>query len=165
MLMAESINNELFDEKYYKYADDLFRICMIYTGSRFDSEEIVQEVFIKLFCKAPDFENDRNERAWLIRTAVNLCKDKFRTFWHKNVVLLDDMRNCCYNEDELDCVDMIFSLPPKYRIVIHLYYYENYKVNEIAGLLKISPSAVKMRLKRGRDCLSLELGGDRHGQK
>jgi RNA polymerase sigma factor (sigma-70 family) len=148
---------DVFDEKYKIYGDMLFRLCMVYIGNYADAEEAMQEAFIKLLYKAPLFTDDEHEKMWLIRITINICKDKLKSFWRKNVVSINEMEFSNSNEDDLQLTELILKLPYKYRTAIHLYYFENYKVDEISEILHISKSAVKMRLKRGREILKFEL--------
>lgn len=153
---------DAFDQKYEIYGDMLFRLSMIYLGNYADAEEVTQEAFIKLLYKAPAFTDGEHEKSWLIRITINICKDKLGSFWRKNVVSINDMQLHDVDADDLPLTEMILKLPLKYRTVIHLYYFENYKVEEIAKILHIGPSAVKMRLKRGRDLLKFKLEGQEY---
>lgn len=150
---------DVFDEKYESYGKMLYRLCMIYLGNYADVEEVMQEAFIRLLYKAPVFENDRQEKIWLTRVAVNLCKDKLKSFWRKKILPLEGMELRSQEGviEDRELSELILKLPPKYKAVIHLHYFENYKVEEIAAILRISQSAVKMRLERGREFLRLGL--------
>lgn len=139
----------------------LFKICMIYLGNKADAEEALQESFIKLIYKSPQFSDDEHEKAWLIRIAVNVCKDMLRSIWHKRVVKMEDIEEYYEMTNEIYTMEEIIKLPSKYKDVIYLYYFEDYSVKHISEILKISESAVKMRLKRGRDILKIELEGEK----
>lgn len=152
--------NDHFAVKYSQYGEMLFKISMVYLGNREDAEEAMQEVFYKLLYKSPQFQDREHEKAWLIRTTVNYCKDMLRNVWRRRVVKMEDIEHYYDNTSDIDLMKEILSLPPKYKTVIHLYYYEDYSVKEIADILKIKESAVKMRLQRGRQLLRLELEGE-----
>ena len=149
-----------FAEKYCLYGDMLFRICMVYLGNKEDVEEAMQEAFIKLIHNCPQFNSDEHEKAWLIRITVNICKDMLRSVWRKRVVKVDNIENYYDNPSDMHIIEEILKLPTKYKAAIHLYYFEDYSAKQISETLKITESAVKMRLKRGRDILKIELEGE-----
>jgi RNA polymerase sigma-70 factor (ECF subfamily) len=128
-------------------------------GNPDDSEDVLQEVFIKLLYNSPNFKDENHKKAWLIRVTKNLCKNILKSSDHKNVLIEDYQFPISSNDDDLkiDIVKQIISLPTKYKSVIILYYYNDYSVSEIAQILKISKSAVKMQLKRGRELLKIKL--------
>lgn len=148
-----------FDEKYELYSRLLFRLAMLYLGNYADAEDALQEVFIKLCYCAPPFEDREHEKRWLIRVTANICKDKLKCFWHKQVTELDNSLPYESTPENHDLSDIVFHLPPNCGCVIFLHYYEDYSVKEIASILHISTSAVKMRLKHGRDLLKMEMEG------
>ncbi|ULO07237.1 sigma-70 family RNA polymerase sigma factor [Paenibacillus sp. 19GGS1-52] len=147
-------------KSYEVYADMLFRIALVHLGSREDAEEATQDTFIKLMEKAPPFKDDEHQKAWLIRVITNHCKNLLGRGWRKRVVRLEGAVSVTTNSPEdLAILQLVLAMPVKYRTVIHLYYYEDYPVQEISKILQISESAVKMRLQRGRQLLRLELEG------
>lgn len=156
--LGESCDN--FPEKYSLYGDMLYRICMVYLGNKEDVEEAMQEAFMKLIYKSPRFIDNEHEKAWLIRVAVNLCKDMVRSVWHKRVIRMDIIKNYYDNAADICIMEEILKLSPKYKDIIYLYYFEQYTVKEIAEILKVSEAAVKMRLKRGREALKIQLEGE-----
>ena len=149
-----------FIEKYSLYGNMLFRICMVYLGNKEDAEEAMQESFVKLIYKNPQFRDDEHEKAWLIRITTNICKDMLRSIWHKRVIKIEDIEDYYTHPSDLHIMEEILKLPAKYKAVIYLYFYEDYSVKQISQTLGIKESAVKMRLKRGRDILKIELGGE-----
>ena len=145
---------------YETHADTLFRIAMVHLGRREDAEEATQDTFIKLMEKAPAFNDAEHQKAWLIRVITNHCKTLLGRGWRKREVMLETVEPVAADDAEDQAlIELVLSLPVKYRAVIHLYYYEDYPVREISDILQISESAVKMRLKRGRQLLKLELEG------
>jgi RNA polymerase sigma-70 factor (ECF subfamily) len=156
-------SEDIFTEKYKKYADMLFKLAMTYFYNRHDAEDILQETFIKLIYKAPGFIDSEHEKRWLIRITINGCKDRLKNYYSKNTVPIEETE--LSTDDETDNEDKylyesIKKLPSKIHIVIYLFYYAGYDVNEISKILKIGKSAVKMRLKRGREMLKLEMESD-----
>lgn len=151
------ISEELVIEKYNKYKNMLFNITYSYLGNKQDCEDILQEAFIKLCYYAPDFETEENEKRWIIRITINLCKNYAKSYWNKKKVSVDELDEFSYQEDDKKVMSDIIRLPIKYKSCILLYYIAGYKISEISVILHISESAVKMRLKRGRDLLKIEL--------
>ncbi|MGQ8872273.1 RNA polymerase sigma factor [Paenibacillus sp. TSA_86.1] len=146
---------------YETYADTLFRIAMIHLGKREDAEEATQDTFIKFMEKAPAFNDAEHQKAWLIRVITNHCKSLLRKGWRKREVKLEAVEPIIMDDPEDQAlIELVLSLPVKYRSVVHLYYYEDYAVRDISKILEISESAVKMRLQRGRQLLKLELEGE-----
>lgn len=144
--------------KYDEYSPMLYRICILRLGNKQDAEDALQNTFIKYYYKSPPFPDDKAEKAWLIRVAVNCCKDFQKSFWQKNTVGLDETAAISTGviEDAVRLID-IFELSPKNRVVLELYYYEGYSVNEIAEILKISVNGVTSRLSRARKKLKIEM--------
>jgi len=151
------LTEELVVEKYNKYKNMLFNIAYSYLGNKDDCEDILQEAFIKLCYHAPDFETDENEKRWIIRITINLCKNHVKNYWNKKKASIEDLDDYFYQEDEKKIMLDVINLPAKYKACILLYYIAGYKISEIADILNISESAVKMRLKRGRDLLKIEM--------
>lgn len=137
----------LFEE----YSDDVFRLALSYLQNRHDAEDICQAVFVKLLSHKKPLESGK-EKAWLLTCAANACKDHLKSFWRKNTVELDETIVFA-NETDKEIWDVVNSLAPKYRIAVHLYYYEGYSQDEIAGILKISRTAVQTRMSRAREQL------------
>ncbi|MFC9708940.1 RNA polymerase sigma factor [Paenibacillus sp. NPDC056933] len=148
---------------YETYADTLFRIAMVHLGRREDAEEATQDTFIKLIEKAPTFNDAEHQKAWLIRVITNHCKSLLGRGWRKREVKLEGVEPLMTdNPEDQALIELVLSLPVKYRAVVHLYYYEDYPIRAISEILQISESAVKMRLQRGRQLLKLELEGEEH---
>ncbi len=148
-------------KSYEAYANMLFRIAMVHLGSREDAEEAIQDTFIKLMEKEPEFKDAEHQKAWLIRVVTNHCKTLLGRSWRKREVKLEGTEPVPAETTELVILlQLVLALPLKYRTVIHLYYYEGYQVHEISQMIRISESAVKMRLQRGRKLLKLELEGE-----
>ena len=123
------------------------------------STRVVQDTFIQYYSLKKEFDNEQHIRAWLIRVAINKAKNMNRTFWRRNKLSLEDyMETLVFETPESEeLFEAVMKLPGKYRIVIHLFYYEDYTVREIADILKLSESNVKVRLSRGRTLLREEL--------
>ena len=148
-----------FEIEYNKYGLMLYKIAFLYFGSVADTEDALQEVFIKLLYRAPSFRDEEHKKAWLIRTTQNQCLDILKKGRKKvaDISVLSASQRCEDNDLRLDVQSKIIALPDRYKSVIILYYYYDYSVKEIARILKISTSAVKMRLIRAREQLKTEL--------
>lgn len=144
-------------DRYYFHKNTVYRIAYSYMGNATDAEDIMQNAFLILFQKEIGFESIEDEKRWLIRVTINLCLNEKKSFWRRNRRSLEDVHSCYSNETEHEVRDAIRRLKPKNKACIHLHYIEGYSISEIAEILQISESAVKMRLKRGRQQLKIEL--------
>lgn len=147
------------EEAYDNYGAAVYRLAMAYLGRHAEAEDVTQEVFIKLIKKAPAFHDSEHEKRWLMRITANLCRDTLRSPRFTNTVALEEDYSMP-DSDLFGEADAIVRLPEAYKGVIHLHYYEGYTVAEVAKILHLSTSAVKMRLKRGRELLKFELEED-----
>jgi RNA polymerase sigma-70 factor (ECF subfamily) len=124
-----------------------------------DAEDITQEIFLKLIEKPRTFESSEHEKAWLIRVAVNLCKDRLKMSWFRKTVKLDE---CIYGTtpEKREILYAVMKLPVKYRSIIFMFYYENYSIKEIAEIMGIKEGTVGSRLHRARNLLKNKLKED-----
>jgi RNA polymerase sigma-70 factor (ECF subfamily) len=138
-----------------KYRNNLYAVAFNVCKNPEDAEDVVQETFIQYYSTSKQFETEQHVRAWLIRVAINKAKNVNSSFWRKNKVSLEEyMESLTFETKEsAELFETVMKLPEKYRIAIHLFYYEDYTTNEIADILKISVSNVKVRLSRGRSLL------------
>ena len=141
------------------YAPAIYRLAYARTGSRADAEDIMQEVFVRLLRAGPDFADRAHARAWLLRVAANCANDWFRAPWRRREGPLTDSLPAPEHEDG-GVVEAVLALPAKYRAAVHLYYYEELSVAEIAKITGKSESAVKSRLFRARAMLREALKED-----
>ena len=149
---AEILN--LFDQ----YSGMVYRIAFSYLRQSQDAEDAVQAMFLKLIEGNVELMVGK-ERAFLTRVTINYCKDALRLVWKRRVGPLDDTIVFEQKEDR-ELFNAVMSLPLKYRVTIHLHYYEGYTFSEIADFLKINSSTVSMRIHRARKILKNELGED-----
>ncbi len=141
---------QYFSDMYEKHAKSVYGICLMYLKNKDDAEEAVTEAFIRIMQANPIFENDAHTRAYLIQTAVNISKNLLKSSWHRNVVKDEDVLMYMATPEEESVMEELLQLPPKYRVVLYMHYYEGYKAQEIADMMKVSLSAVLSRLARGR---------------
>lgn len=143
-----------------QYTPRLYRLALSYCRNPADAEDIVQEVFLKYLRSAPAFQTEEQRRAWLLKVTANACRDLLRSPWRRKSCSLEDIAEpAVFMEEESQLLSAVLSLGAKYRAVVHLYYYEDYSVAQIARILGISESAVRMRLLRARQKLKAELEG------
>ena len=147
------------------YSDMLLRIALNRVRSIPAAEDIVQTVFERLMRRRPIFESREHEKAWLIRTAVNLCLSDLRAESRHGELPLDENIAAAYGEDSFEVVDAVQTLPVQDRYAVYLYYYEGYGVKEIGHLLKEPEGTISSRLSRARKKLKALLEGGNHGRQ
>ena len=140
---------------YDAYAQDVFRLALSYLHNSQDAEDVCHSVFLKLVEKDVTLFPGK-EKAWLLKCAANACKDQLRSFWKQKREQLDENMVFTDSKDR-ELWAVVGSLPPKYRAVVHLYYYEGYSQEEIANILGITRTAVQTRMQRAREQLGKEL--------
>ncbi len=150
------MNTREFEEKYDQYKTVIYRIAFTYLKNNEECEDAMQEVFLKLLLSAPEFESAEHEKRWLIRVTVNYCKNNLKLFWNSRRGAMEEIEQLPADAEEKAILEEILNLPDKFKIVIYLYYVEGYKCTEIAEILDMKESAVKMRLKKGRELLKIQ---------
>ncbi len=141
------------------YRDRLFAAAFQVCGNAADAEDAAQEALLRYHISEKQFESEQHIRAWLLRVAINCAKNVSRSFFRRNTVPLEDyMDSLEFDSGESrEIFREVMSLPETYRLVIHLYYYEDYTVAEIGRILGLTESNVKVRLSRGRQLLKKAL--------
>lgn len=133
----------------------------MFMKNRHNAEDMVQNTFVRLMKDKTVFQNEEHEKAWLIRTATNLCKDYFRHWWSKTVSINEAAEISVENPLNTDSVlEKVMALPSKYKTAAYLYYYEGYSTVEIGEILKKDPSTIRGYLHKGRKLLKMEMEGD-----
>lgn len=140
---------------YDTYAQDVYRLALSYLRNTQDAEDVCHGVFLTLVEKDIALFPGK-EKAWLLKAAANACKNHLKSFWKLNREELDD-RMVFADDGDRELWAIVGTLPPKYRAVIHLYYYEGYPQDEIARILGITRTAVQTRMQRARNLLEKEL--------
>jgi RNA polymerase sigma-70 factor (ECF subfamily) len=159
--MAEKITEQQdINTLYEKYVDTVYRICFSYMKNKTDTEDAVQETFLKLLQHKQTFENSEHMKAWLIVTASNHCKNILKHWWRKRQNIEECERECerediCSQEKET--LNAVLQLPDKYKTVVYLYYYEGYDSNEIAEILEKPASTIRSYLCKARKILKMTL--------
>ncbi|MBP5354383.1 MAG: RNA polymerase sigma factor [Lachnospiraceae bacterium] len=152
---------EAFYERHWKY---VYRLCYTYMQSEADAEDCTEDVFVKVLTGEFAFEDETHERKWLTITAINLCKDRLKSYGRRNVDSLDadDAPEVASpeQEDYSDVREAVMALPPKLKDVIWLYYFDGYSTDEIAEMLNRPPSTVRNQMKDARNLLRDRLKTD-----
>lgn len=155
------MDTETIASLFHQYGDDVFRLAYSYLGNRPDAEDVCQTVFLKLAEKKVTLYPGK-EKSWLLTCAANAAKNLHLSFWRRNVSELDqDIPFSDARHQEVH--EAVMALPPNYRIVVHLYYFEGYDQGEIATILHLSRTAVQTRMQRARAMLKKELNDDETG--
>lgn len=135
------------------YSDMVMRIAYQHCFNKSDSEDITQEVFIKLMDRVSLLKDDKEAiKAWLIRVTVNLCKDYNKSAWYRLQTPLDAEaeEEFRWEDSERELWDALEQLRPVYRTILYMFYYEGYKIKEIAQILRMKENTVSSRLTRAR---------------
>ena len=135
---------------FQKYKDDVYRLALSYTKSPQEAEDVCQTVFLKLMEQAHVAPG--KERSWLMQVTANTCRNLLRSAWWKQTVTLEETLPAPAPQYS-DTWEKVMSLPPKYRVLVYLRYYEELTTGEMARLLHISQTAVTTRLSRARQML------------
>lgn len=156
---------EQLERLYSLYADDVLRVAYFYLGDKQKAEDVCQDVFIRLLTKGPQIE-EGHEKAWLLKVALNRCRDLWRAAWVKRVVLGSPTMECIPGPDTIresdekaELMEAVHKLPAPFREVILLHYYQGYGISEIAVMLDVPEGTISSRLSRARKKLEALLKG------
>lgn len=142
------------------YSDTVYRVAYSQTKDKSHTDDVFQEVFLRLIKKSPTFESQDHLKAWLIRVTINCSKNIFLSSHFKRRATLDDTLVDEYQVfEKSDLYYAVMDLPKKYRAVIHLHYYEGYKIKEIASIMNQKETTIKTHLFRARKILEDKLKG------
>ena len=146
------ISTEILIEKY---KDNVFAAAFNVCKNAADADDVVQETLIQYHTANKQFESEQHSRAWLMRVAINKAINLTHSFWRRHHVPLEDyMEHLVFKtQEDSSLFEEVMRLPEKYRIVIHLFYYEDYTIREIAQITRVTKGNVKVRLTRGRKLL------------
>lgn len=145
---------------YNRQVDTVYRICFSFMKTKTDAEDMVQETFLRMMSSGTEFQSEKHEKAWLIVTASNLCKDALRRAWRKHTSL-DELPEIPQDGPEWNPVlEAILALPADQKTAVYMYYYEGYTSAEIAKAMRCRQGTIRSRLSRARQALKKDLGGD-----
>ena len=142
-----------------KYADTVYRVAFHSCRNPADSEDIVQNVFLKLYKETKEFESEEHLRRWILRVAVNESKKLIGSAWFRRRAPLEEFADTLEFEtsEESELFFEVMALPRKYRVPVYLFYYEDYPIKEVAELCGLKESTVQTRLQRARAQLKSKL--------
>ena len=144
-----------------KFFNMVYKLALSQTKDKQHAEDVCQDVFVKFLGCDKEFESEEHVKAWLIRVTINASKSVFTSSWFKKTVPLSEREDMAFETQEKgDVFYAVGELPPKYRTVIHLFYYEELSVSQIAQYLKVSENTVKSQLHRARGMLKEKLKGE-----
>lgn len=148
-----------FETAAEKYRDNIYAIAFNYFKNAPDADDIVQDVLLKLYREDKEFESEEHVRNWLLRVTVNQCKKISVSSWFRKNVPLETYAESLEYEtpEESDLFLAVMNLPKKYRIIVHLFYYEDYSTRDIAQMLNLKEPTVRTRLMRARKILKERL--------
>lgn len=141
------------EEVFQEYGNMLYRIAFVMMKNAFDAEDVVQDTLIKYMERMKSgrpFETEEHRKAWLIRVDINFCKNRLRFYKNHPKIGMEELSRYYEEKEDTRLMDSLLLLPVKYREILLLHYVEGYQGREIAGMLKLSESAVRKRLERGR---------------
>lgn len=162
-MMQSSRADDCIEAVVERYKKMVFGIALSHTGNRTDADDVFQEVFLIYFRKNNFFNEEEHRKAWLITTTINCSKKVIYNNWKKKIVSLSPelKADSVFRTDEQNLVfSALSTLPQKYRIVLHLFYFEEMTVAEIAKTLNIKEGTVKVQMLRGREQMRQKLKGD-----
>ena len=154
-----SARNDDISKIVMTYRDSILRLAYAYLKNHAEAEDVAQEVFVAYIKKLPICESEAKRKAWLMQVTANKCKNLLASAWRKLTVSMTDDRSYMPPENAY-VIEYIFTLEEKYRIPIHLFYYEGYSIDEIARLMNAKPATVGTWLARGRQLLRKMIGDD-----
>ncbi len=141
---------------YEKYYEMVWRICLVRFGNSHDAYDAAQETFVRLMGYTKPFHNEEHEKAWLIRTSVNYCKDVLKSSRFKQESCLEAVKPLeagVVPDGYSDVYEAMMELPEKYRVILYLYFYEGYSLKEIAGMLKMNASTLRSRFAKAKELM------------
>lgn len=154
------MNEAKMEQLIHDYGNNLLRLCTLYLKDRYLAEDALQEVYIRVWKKYSLFEGQSQEKTWMTRIAINVCKNYMRSPWHIKTEIQEiseligkEVNEYQQIDNKIDLMKGILKLKEKYRVMILLYYYQELSVKEIAFVLNRKESTVLTHLKRAREQL------------
>lgn len=145
---------------YNRQVETVYRVCFSFMKNRAETEDLVQETFLRLIRSGKQFENERHERAWLIVTASNLCKDTLKNWYRRHEDIEEYPELVGESGFASPVLEAVLELPEEYKDAVYLYYYEGYSTSEIARHCRCAEGTIRSRLSRAKKKLLQTLGGD-----
>lgn len=154
------VQDESIESVIQRYKGMVYSVALSYTKNRDDADDIFQEVFLIYFRVKPAFNDEEHRKAWLIRTAMNCSKRVVDSTYRKRIVPMDELEEGSFQfqtKEENAVYLALQQLPEKYRIVLHLFYFEDMSIDQICKILNLKPTTVKVQLMRGREMMREKL--------
>jgi RNA polymerase sigma-70 factor, ECF subfamily len=151
--------DDQFREVLSTYSNMVYRLALSRTKNVSDAEDILQEVFLRLVNKRPEFTSEEHRKAWLIRVTVNCSNKLITSAWFRRTTPLKEELKF-ETKEKSDVYYAVLELPLKYRTVIHLFYYEDLSIAQISHILSMKESTIKSQLLRARHLLKIKLKGE-----
>lgn len=165
--MSDEAFSAWFDALYTRYASDIIRVSYFYLGDRGKAEDVCHDAFVSLFVNRPALEPG-HEKAWLLKVAMNRCRDIWRSAWVRRVIsgspafeMIPAPDTLGKHMEKAEVLQAVHSLPADFREIFILYYYQGYGISEISGILNLPEGTISSRLSRGRKKLEAILGEER----
>lgn len=154
------MNTQEIDTIFERYCDTVYRLAYSYLKNTADAEDVVQDVFVKRMQCSKRFRDEEHEKAWLLRVTINRAKDLLKSHWvtrrdPEEKIHWGNSLEMDYEKKEI--LEQVLTLPEKCKVAVYLHYFEGYTSKEIGRILHCTESAVRMRLKKGRELLKMEL--------
>lgn len=146
-----SVRPEDWEQLVHDNENRMYRAALAILGDPGEAEDAVQDAFVKYLEKRPALEGPRHQANWLLKVTVNRCKSALRSPWRRRVALPDTLPAA--GPEERQELEELMALPPKDRLVLHLFYYEGLSAAEIAALTGLTQGSVRSRLCRAREKL------------
>ena len=161
--MAEAYSNEDLASLYRRQVNMVYHICLLMMKNAPDAEDVTQTVFLKVMERGEPFRDPEHEKAWLIVTARNACRDQLKHWWRTRRKEVETLDTIPWEQPEDGALwDLILSLPQKERLAIYLHYYQGYTTEETARMMGSKPATVRSWLFRGRAKLKLNWEATEH---
>ncbi len=150
------------DEAFRRYGSRVYAAAFSVCRDPTDADDVTQDTFLRYHSRSDEFESEEHLKAWLLRVAINRARDLTTSFWRKHTAALEDYMDSLEFAEPEDSALMraVLALPEKYRAPIHLFYFEDYSIEEISALLNRRPGTVKSQLSRARALLKTALKED-----
>lgn len=164
MQTSETWDQEQFDALYRRHIKLVYQICLLMLKNVPDAEDAAQTVFRKAMERRPAFRDPEHEKAWLIVTARNECRDQLKHWWRRGRAEPEELDRLTWQPPEDGGVwEQVAALPPRERLMLYLFYYQGYSTKEIAEFLGEKPSTLRAQMTRARHTLKLRLEAEGYG--
>lgn len=143
-------------DSYEKYYEMVWRVCLMQFGNSHDAYDATQETFIRLMNCSKSFRSEEHEKAWLIRVAINYCKDVMKSSHRKREVALETDQppeSGMVPDVYASVYEAMMELPKEYRVILYLHFYEGYTLKEIAGMMKMNSSTLRSRFAKAKELM------------